>query len=441
MNTNHIVITSIIALIALAGVGAVGASAQEVGDKVWVQEEISTPYAIEATNDTVYVVDGTDTVYAVDAKSGGIKWRRSIPEGGTTFSTKIVIGEENIYLKVSGRETGLDSHLFAYNKTGNGLVWDHQYSTRYLYTYIDYLNGSVYLYQNPGYKADILQQLDSTNGEIMATTTIPLETRHSAGVVMTDEYVATGNESTVSIISVEDEEIVWQQRYGTVGAIYGSQSLYVVAGSDPVNNEFTSHVLSYDIDTRERTNDYNFPYDSRKAELFATTEERLLVTNLEDEQVIGYNTSAGELEYDISQDTRYAFATTEDIFISDESFRLTSNGEEVGALQSSLDLRGLRSPFVNGGINSEYVFLQAFDYNADHDEALVGVKAPTELNQEPSISPTDRVLQITGKSDSGDLTQDDVTATITRFQRGQSANGIEIQQNDVTTLITLFERN
>jgi hypothetical protein len=55
--------------------------------------------------------------------------------------------------------------------------------------------------------------------------------------------------------------------------------------------------------------------------------------------------------------------------------------------------------------------------------------------------PTQRALQITGKSDPSKLTQNDVTAVITRFNRGQSVNNISINQDDVTATITLFGRN
>jgi hypothetical protein len=51
------------------------------------------------------------------------------------------------------------------------------------------------------------------------------------------------------------------------------------------------------------------------------------------------------------------------------------------------------------------------------------------------------VLQIVGKDDPESVTQDDVTATLTRFNRGEPANGVEITQDDVTSLITVFERN
>lgn len=62
----------------------------------------------------------------------------------------------------------------------------------------------------------------------------------------------------------------------------------------------------------------------------------------------------------------------------------------------------------------------------------------------PSATPDDprkRALQIAGKNKASKLTQSDITAAITRFNRGQSVNGIDIGQNDITTLITLFERN
>jgi hypothetical protein len=55
--------------------------------------------------------------------------------------------------------------------------------------------------------------------------------------------------------------------------------------------------------------------------------------------------------------------------------------------------------------------------------------------------PTERALQITGKEDPSELTQDDVTVVITRFNRGQSVDNIEIEQDDVTVTITLFERS
>jgi hypothetical protein len=51
------------------------------------------------------------------------------------------------------------------------------------------------------------------------------------------------------------------------------------------------------------------------------------------------------------------------------------------------------------------------------------------------------VLQITGKTSTSELTQNDVTAAITRFARGQSVNGVDITQDDITALITLFERD
>jgi hypothetical protein len=44
-------------------------------------------------------------------------------------------------------------------------------------------------------------------------------------------------------------------------------------------------------------------------------------------------------------------------------------------------------------------------------------------------------------NDPTDLTQDDVSNVITRFERGESVNGVTVTQDDVTTMVTLFERN
>jgi hypothetical protein len=69
---------------------------------------------------------------------------------------------------------------------------------------------------------------------------------------------------------------------------------------------------------------------------------------------------------------------------------------------------------------------------------------PDSADSDPGDEPTDpqqRALQITDRSSAGEITQNDVTVAVTRFNRGQSANGIDITQNDVTTIITLFERS
>jgi len=82
--------------------------------------------------------------------------------------------------------------------------------------------------------------------------------------------------------------------------------------------------------------------------------------------------------------------------------------------------------------------------NATALEPLSGIQ--TNISREVSISgaptsPRERALQAAGKSAPSELSQNDVTAIITRFKRGQAANGISIKQNDITAAITLFERN
>lgn len=78
---------------------------------------------------------------------------------------------------------------------------------------------------------------------------------------------------------------------------------------------------------------------------------------------------------------------------------------------------------------------QPLDDTTDSQKSNVTVKEP-----EPE-DPQQRATEIAEKEDPADLSQNDVTAAITRFNRGETANGIEIEQNDITILITLFERN
>lgn len=63
--------------------------------------------------------------------------------------------------------------------------------------------------------------------------------------------------------------------------------------------------------------------------------------------------------------------------------------------------------------------------------------------QKPEATPDDpeeRARDIAAVNNTSELSQNDVTAAITRFDRRQGVNGIDIKQNDITTLITLFER-
>lgn len=59
----------------------------------------------------------------------------------------------------------------------------------------------------------------------------------------------------------------------------------------------------------------------------------------------------------------------------------------------------------------------------------------------PVTAPRQRLLRITGRSSTEELTQDDVSNVITLFNRNESANGITVTQDDVSNVITLFERN
>jgi hypothetical protein len=83
--------------------------------------------------------------------------------------------------------------------------------------------------------------------------------------------------------------------------------------------------------------------------------------------------------------------------------------------------------------NYTHVFASDDDELTVDAEVVENVTVPTD--------PEERALQLTGVNNASELTQDDVTAAITRFERNESANGVDPTQDDVTTVITLFERN
>jgi uncharacterized membrane protein len=89
---------------------------------------------------------------------------------------------------------------------------------------------------------------------------------------------------------------------------------------------------------------------------------------------------------------------------------------------------GMYAPFT---LSAE----QPLDNTNASDSGNITVKEPV------SDDPKDRALEVSQKEDPSQITQNDITATITRFDRGQTSNGVDISQSDITTLITLFDRN
>jgi surface glycoprotein (TIGR04207 family) len=123
-----------------------------------------------------------------------------------------------------------------------------------------------------------------------------------------------------------------------------------------------------------------------------------------------------------------------------------SNGDstEIEATESGVELDAGNSTEVTFEVPaSATADLSTGNYThvfASNDDE---VTVDAEVVEESTVptDPEERALQLTGVNNASELTQDDVTATITRFERNESANGVDPTQDDVTTVITLFERN
>lgn len=118
----------------------------------------------------------------------------------------------------------------------------------------------------------------------------------------------------------------------------------------------------------------------------------------------------------------------------------TNTGETPISGRTSLYLSGPVTIQVRPSGTDEYV-----DETIERD-LIINQPTTEEIelqsqmkNQSPTNS-RERVLQIADVNDPSELTQDDVSNTITLFNRGKSINEIEVTQNDVSNMVTLFER-
>ncbi|WP_080510664.1 outer membrane protein assembly factor BamB family protein [Halorubrum kocurii] len=362
-----------------------GASAQSVGEPIWEQGEISEPGQVYETNDTIYIADGDATnLYAVDIETGGIKWRRSLPTVSDE-PTQLVVGEDYVYLVLEDWRSRYHSdRLLVFDKDGNGLVWSAEFNDRRLSsTKIKPTDDGLLLFDTDDYPSEQILNFDKKTGEVTRSLAVAPEIDgEPEKVVLTSDYITVGNESSVSTINAFTGKVVWTQRYGTVGAVGGDETLHVVAGSDPESDEFTSHLISYDISSQRRTNDADFRYASTKAKI-VHSDEVVLIRNREDDRIIGYNTTTGGLAYDVNQDTYdYSIGTSKNHFIAGNSFRDIKTGEQVATVDESIRFTGFRTPV---GLTNSTAIVWGYNSNSDAEDSLIGVKSPVERESPPSV--------------------------------------------------------
>ena len=148
-----------------------------------------------------------------------------------------------------------------------------------------------------------------------------------------------------------------------------------------------------------------------------------------------------------SQDTSYTLAvnslspnlTVTDIAGDIKSTKL--EGDRPTATTTSLAAGSSGTVTISYQAAADTTGQATVDVSAEEPLSGAATNVTSTLTIQEIADPTQRVLTITGKSSLQELTQNDVTATITRFNRGQSVNNVGISQDDVTTVITLFERN
>ena len=200
-------------------------------------------------------------------------------------------------------------------------------------------------------------------------------------------------------------------------------------------SEFSTRTVSFIADSSSNTE---------------TTQEVLSVTSESSAVAPGENVT---LTYTVSntQDQSAAYTLTADtvsanlsvVSITGDLESSDLGGDELTATTTNLRPGGSGSINITYQAASDAAGEATINVSAEDPLSATSGSAATEVTfrNQTATDPTKRALKIAGKPSSAELTQNDVTAAVTRFNRGQSVDGVRVTQDDVTALITLFERS
>ena len=171
--------------------------------------------------------------------------------------------------------------------------------------------------------------------------------------------------------------------------------------------------------------------------VFSSDDDELTV----DATVVEQDTTLGDLAVNVAPSTVTANESTDvTVTVTNQTSGDAVEGASVSisdlGLSATTDADGNATLSVNASAAGDYPIDVSADGFTDASATLTVVDAG-----EVPTDPNERALAIAGVDDPANLTQDDVTAAITRFERGEPVDNIDIEQDDVTAIITLFERN
>jgi outer membrane protein assembly factor BamB len=229
-----------------------------------------------------------------------------------------------------------------------------------------------------------------------------------------------------------------------------SASASIVISDETVYSTIGSEISTYEVETGEPVG--NVTLDDRAPRFTVPTPNGEyfygIATLGGQDFLVGYDAQTGEQITNVtstagaSGNLGFPFVGTDRVYILDNDAGLrvldTADGTELGAggpadIGFPLVSDGAAYYSVSaGGESGDAVVRVDIDGSGSGDSGGDGASG---------LSPRERALQIAGVSAASSLSQNDITVAITRFNRGQSAGGIDIEQNDITTLITLFERS
>jgi outer membrane protein assembly factor BamB len=391
--------------------------------RVEVDTEFSGPQ-IQVADGTVYAVY-SGTVEALDAATGDPQWTESFSADFLRVTTD---GEGRLYVSGSGYVRSLEQ------STG-----DERWNVSMDGSVVLVLSGVLYVDQGRTIKA-----LDTADGsELWTDDTSSITTIRGVDseTVLVSSTTLEG-ETRLRGLDASSGTELWETLVpsSTAKISYSDGTIYSLVGSD---------LSTYDIETGDPIDSVTIDGRAPRFLLPVSGGDYLYGDAVVDGQdfVLGYDAATGEQVANVTSTAGASgnlgspFPGGDRVYFLDNDAGVrvlnAADGTELGAggpetFNNILVKNGAAYYSVStGGESGDAVVRVDIDGSGGGDSGGDGGSG---------LSPRERALQIAGVSAASSLSQNDITVAITRFNRGQSAGGIDIEQNDITTVITLFER-
>lgn len=274
--------------------GTSDVSSQQVNTTIdWTRAVDGNIQDITTDGQVIYVASG-DTVYAFDNETGNKLWQETLPIADFDDIKSLDASDE--YLAVEDDNLAYENLYLIDLGTGR-YIWDKSFDDSWFGGVV--VGDTVITAVDTGFEETTYEARHAQNGSLAWANVFNFDA--SGFYTFGDEnYV-----SSASQITRYDHPDGLQYNTGE-GTDYfplpSSNQIFAFADSDVPNNEFTPHLIIYERDTGIRKTAVGLDHASYNVvdASFGTNRLFVLLDNVEDDEVVGYNRDTGEKEYALS---------------------------------------------------------------------------------------------------------------------------------------------